>query len=182
MIIKSVATEELGSAAGTDLRRPSPGGGTLSAVRDSQAKTALHTAVASALSRHGVRYTSHRRRLVTALSEAGQPLTIPQLVEAAATVPQSSVYRNLAIFDEAGIVHRMAGSDDFGRYELAEELMGHHHHLVCSNCGAVEDVVLPTGVEAELERSLTRVARQRGYTLSSHRLDLVGDCGSCASG
>ena len=139
----------------------------------------LHAAVAASLSRHGVRYTAHRRRLVTALSESRQPLTIPQLVEAASTVPQSSVYRNLAIFDEAGIVHRMPGSDDFARYELAEELMGHHHHLVCSSCGAVEDVVLPAGVEQELERELKRVARQRGYTLSSHRLDLVGDCGRC---
>ncbi|HET9050525.1 MAG TPA: Fur family transcriptional regulator, partial [Candidatus Dormibacteraeota bacterium] len=135
--------------------------------------------VATALSRHAVRYTSHRRTLIGALAAAGQPLTIPQLVEAASSVPQSSVYRNLALFDEAGIVHRMPGSDDFARFELAEELMGHHHHMVCSRCGTVEDVVLPADAEAELERVLTRVAGQRGFALTSHRLDLVGDCGSC---
>lgn len=139
----------------------------------------LHSAVASSLARRGVRYTAPRRRLVAALGDARQPLTIPQLVDAA-TVPQSSVYRNLAIFDEAGIVHRMPGSDDFARYELAEDLMGHHHHLVCSTCGTVEDIVLPAGVEEELERELRRIARQRGFTLASHRLDLVGDCGRCA--
>ncbi|HZS14504.1 MAG TPA: Fur family transcriptional regulator [Candidatus Dormibacteraeota bacterium] len=139
----------------------------------------LHDAVAAALAAQGVRYTSHRRTLVTALRDAGQPLTIPQLVAAASTVPQSSVYRNLAIFEAAGVVHRMPGPDDFGRYELAEHLMGHHHHLVCSRCGVVEDVVLPPAVEQELDRALERVARTRGFALNSHRLDLVGDCTNC---
>ena len=139
----------------------------------------LHAAVAAALGRHGVRYTAMRRTLVTALSEAGQPLTIPELVSAAAGVPQSSVYRNLAIFDEAGIVHRLPGTGDFARYELAEHLMGHHHHMVCSTCGAVEDIVLPEALEEELERALRRIARQRGFALASHRLDLVGGCTNC---
>ncbi|HEV7679459.1 MAG TPA: Fur family transcriptional regulator [Candidatus Dormibacteraeota bacterium] len=139
----------------------------------------LHSAAGAALLRHGVRYTTHRRTLMTALNEAGQPLTIPQLIEAASRVPQSSVYRNLAILEEAGIVHRMPGIDDFARYELAEHLMGHHHHLVCSTCGVVEDVILPPALESELEDELKRIARRRGFTLSSHRLDLVGDCTSC---
>ena len=152
----------------------------MSATRDATDGTAtLHAAVGSALSRRGVRYTSHRRTLVAALSQAGQPLTIPQLVAAMSTVPQSSVYRNLAIFDEAGIVHRMPGPGDFARYELAEELVGHHHHLVCSACGAVEDVVLPADAEKDLERALRRIARERGFALVSHRLDLVGACGNC---
>ena len=140
---------------------------------------ALHAAVSSALARRGVRYTAHRRTLVAALRAAGQPLTIPQLVEAASTVPQSSVSRNLALFDEAGVVHRMPGPDDFARYELAEELMGHHHHMVCSRCGAVADVVLPEDIEEDLERALRSIAEQTGFSLTSHRLDLVGDCRNC---
>jgi len=141
----------------------------------------VHAAVAAALARHEVRYTAHRRTLVGVLAAAGQPLTIPQLVDAASTVPMSSVYRNLAVLEEAGLVHRMPGTDDFARYELAEELMGHHHHLVCSTCGAVEDVELPPDVERSLERALERVALERGFTLSSHRLDLVGGCTRCAA-
>jgi Fe2+ or Zn2+ uptake regulation protein len=131
------------------------------------------------LARQEVRYTSHRRALVRALGAAGQPLTIPELVAAVSTVPQSSVYRNLALFEGAGLVHRMPGPGDFARYELAEELMGHHHHLVCSRCGAVQDVVLPHDVEQALEDALQRVAAERGFALTSHRLDLVGDCTAC---
>ena len=149
----------------------------VTALRDRSAE--LHNAAAAALARRGVRYTKHRRTLMTALSEARQPLTIPQLNEAAARVPQSSVYRNLAIFEEAGLVHRMPGIDDFARYELAEHLMGHHHHLVCSNCGVIEDVILPPALETELESELRRIARRRGFALSSHQIDLVGDCTNC---
>jgi Fur family ferric uptake transcriptional regulator len=140
---------------------------------------ALDAAVGSALTRHGVRYTASRQALVAALRDARQPLTIPQLVDAASTLPQSSVYRNLAIFAEAGVVHRMPGTDDFARYELAEGLMGHHHHLVCSSCGTVEDIVLPDAVERELERVLRSVATQRGFSLTSHRLDVLGECTKC---
>jgi Fur family ferric uptake transcriptional regulator len=139
----------------------------------------LHDAVAGRLTRHGVRYTAHRRAIVAALRAAGQPLTIPEIVIAAPRLPQSSVYRNLAVFDEAGIVHRMAGAAGFARYELAEELVGHHHHLVCSRCGTVADVTLPADAEADLERVLHGVAGRHGFSLASHRLDLVGDCNQC---
>jgi len=113
------------------------------------------------------------------MRDASKPLTIPEIVAAARGVPQSSTYRNMLIFEEAGIIHRMPGPDDFARYELAEQLMGHHHHLVCSRCGTVEDIVLPPAAEEDLERVLRRIARQRGFSLASHRLDLVGDCINC---
>jgi Fe2+ or Zn2+ uptake regulation protein len=141
--------------------------------------TQLDHVVAATLAKHRIRYTAHRRALVAVLREAGQPLTIPQIVAAASTVPQSSVYRNLVIFDEAGVVNRMAGTGDFALYELAEELVGHHHHMVCSVCGAVTDVTLPEATEEDLDRALRRVARRHGFTLAAHRLDLVGDCGHC---
>ena len=40
------------------------------------------------------------------------------------------------------MVRRLAGTDDVGRFELAEDLSGnhHHHHLMCSSCGVVADV------------------------------------------
>ena len=44
------------------------------------------------------------------------------------------------------------------RYEMAEWLAGHHHHLVCIECGAVEDIELPEGLELELERLVGQVS------------------------
>jgi Fe2+ or Zn2+ uptake regulation protein len=141
----------------------------------------LHDAVATRLQREGVRYTRHRRALVDALRTAAQPLTIPEIAALAPTVPQSSIYRNLAVFEQAAVVHRLSGHGDFARYELAEELIGHHHHLVCASCGSMTDFALGAEAEAQLERALRQAARRRHFAISNHRLDVVGHCDSCRS-
>ena len=139
----------------------------------------LHTTAEERLSADGQRYTARRRALVELLAEADQPLTIPQLLERRRELAQSSVYRNLAVLEAAGVVHRIVTTDEFARYELAEDLTGHHHHLICSSCGDVADFTVPAGVEDDLEAALHSVARRTGFTMRHHNLDLVGTCSSC---
>ena len=81
--------------------------------------------------------------LVHLLSSSDRPLTIPEILTAKSGMPQSSVYRNLAVLEEAGLVQRVASSDDWARFELAEDLTGHHHHQICTQCGEVRDFTLP---------------------------------------
>jgi len=96
-------------------------------------------------------------------------------------MPQSSVYRNIGLLEEAGVVHRILGSDEYARYELAEDLTEHHHHhLICETCGSIEDVTLPSDLERSVEAALRRAARRSGFTGSHHRLDLIGVCERCA--
>ena len=127
----------------------------------------------------GHRYTRGRRRLVEVLRRADAPMTIPQVLESDDRLAQSSVYRNLVVLEEAGAVTRIVTQDEFARYELAEQLTGHHHHLICSSCGDVSDFALQPGVEDELERALRNVARRSGFAADGHRLDLVGVCATC---
>src|SRR5271154_4517006 len=84
--------------------------------------------VAARLRRAGQRLTTGRRALLEALSRAGRPVTTSELVAADPRLPQSTTYRNLALLEQVGVVHRVVGNDDFARYELAEEFTGHHHH------------------------------------------------------
>jgi Fe2+ or Zn2+ uptake regulation protein len=140
----------------------------------------LHTTAAGRLRADGQRYTTGRRALVELLAEVDQPVTIPQLLEQRRGLAQSSVYRNLAVLERAGVVHRIVTTDEFGRYELAEDLTSHHHHLICSTCGDVADFTVPAPVEHELESALTRAAKRAGFRASGHRLDLVGTCASCS--
>jgi Fe2+ or Zn2+ uptake regulation protein len=140
----------------------------------------VHAAVAARLQSTEGRYTRARRHLVELLAGAGQPLTVTEICGETG-LPPSSVYRNLSVLEEAGVVHRLAGHDDFARFELAEELVGHHHHLACRSCGAMTDVRLPPDVEAELDRALHRLARKERFAIDTHRLDVVGRCRTCAS-
>jgi Fe2+ or Zn2+ uptake regulation protein len=90
------------------------------------------------------------------------------------------VYRNLAALEHAGIVRRIVTDDEFGRYELDEDLTEHHHHLICSSCGRVEDVTIPGRLETEVDRALDRLGRRNGFAEVTHRLDLIGTCRACA--
>src|SRR6185503_12011687 len=90
----------------------------------------VHLEAARRLATSGQRYTRTRRRLVEILANAGMPLSLPAIVRGRKDLPQSSAYRNLAELESAGLIRRVASEDGFGRYELAEDLTGHHHHLM----------------------------------------------------
>jgi len=135
--------------------------------------------VASRLATVGQRLTGTRRAIVEALAHAEKPLSIPEILSAGPGLAQSSVYRNLAVLERAGAVTRVVTTDEWARFELSEALTGHHHHLVCSRCGAVDDVRIPDDIESDLDRALEILAQRAGFQLQHHRLDLVGVCSAC---
>lgn len=141
--------------------------------------TDLHDIATARLRKLGQRYTSGRRVLVQLLEDADGPLTIPQVLDLDGALAQSSVYRNLAVLEQALVVHRIVTNDDFARYELAEDLTEHHHHLICATCGDVADFTLDDKVEDDLDRVLGRVAAEVAFDVDHHRLDLVGTCSTC---
>jgi Fur family transcriptional regulator, ferric uptake regulator len=76
-------------------------------------------------------------------------------------------------------VRRILTSGDFARYELAEDLTEHHHHLICSACGGVEEFTAPPELEKSLRHAVRDVEGATGFTAAHHRLDLVGTCTAC---
>jgi Fur family transcriptional regulator, ferric uptake regulator len=140
----------------------------------------LHRTAEERLGRTGQRYTPSRRALVERLASAGRPLSIPDLLGGRRRLPQSSAYRNLATLERAGVVRRVITEEDFARFELDERLTEHHHHLVCSSCGRVEDVTIPQTLERSIDRTFDHVARGVGFASVGHRLDLIGLCDECA--
>ena len=140
----------------------------------------LHVAVAARLRRVGQRYTLGRRALIDSIVGAERPITA-EAMSAEAALPQSTTYRNLAILEQAGVIHRVRGADDFARYELAEELGHHHHHLVCVSCGTVEDFTPPPRLERTLADLVGEITTASGFRADAHRLDLLGTCTACGS-
>ena len=141
----------------------------------------LHLQVSNRLRRVGQRYTSGRRALVEAIAATERPVTTAELVATRPGLSQSTTYRNLAVLEQAGVVHRVLGSDEYARFELSEELAGHHHHLVCVSCGGVEDFTPPPRFERSLADVIGRVTTGTGFRAETHRLDLLGTCGTCGA-
>jgi Fur family transcriptional regulator, ferric uptake regulator len=139
----------------------------------------LHETVYARLRAAGQRYTWNRRSLVEVLESADRPLTIAETLRHR-PLPQSSAYRNLAVLEQAKVVHRVTGTDEFARYELAEDLTDHHHHhLICTSCGAVSDFTLPPSLERTLEATMANVASHTRFRPERHRLDFIGTCSGC---
>lgn len=128
-----------------------------------------------------LRYTTARKAIVTALITSGGPLSAAELhAELGGSVPLSSIYRSLAILEHVGILTPHLGTKGLTRYELAEWLRGHHHHLVCIDCGAVEDVAVDDSHENSVDAVVKEVTSRVAFTPINHALEIEGRCAKCA--
>ena len=81
----------------------------------------------------------------------------------------ATVYRVLTQFEHAGLLSRRNFEAGRAVFELNEG--AHHDHLVCVNCGRVEEFV-----DADIEERQRRIAAARGFELQEHALSLYGAC------
>ncbi|MCY1242728.1 Ferric uptake regulation protein [compost metagenome] len=81
----------------------------------------------------------------------------------------ATVYRVLTQFEQAGLLSRNNFESGKAIFELNEGK--HHDHLVCLDCGRVEEFF-----DSEIEHRQQSIARERGFTLQEHALSLYGNC------
>ena len=81
----------------------------------------------------------------------------------------ATIYRVLTQFEQAGLLVRHHFESGKAVFELNEG--GHHDHLVCIQCGHVEEFY-----DAEIERRQVKVAKDRGFNIHEHSLQIYADC------
>jgi Fur family transcriptional regulator, ferric uptake regulator len=84
----------------------------------------------------------------------------------------ATVYRTVELLRRTGSVRPLAGSPR-PAYVLCHE--GHHHHLVCVSCGAVEETELCAAPPA------AEIKRRHGFSAEAHESDVYGTCARCAA-
>ena len=90
-------------------------------------------------------------------------------------VSRASVYRILEELERLRLVQRVDTGQAMVRYERVHEHGGHHHHLVCDECG----LVMPFS-DAGLERAIDRLSKSVPLAVSEHEIVLHGFCRDCA--
>lgn len=136
--------------------------------------------VGQRLAERGIRFTTARRTVVGALGRGDGPRSAAELHgDLGGGVPLSSLYRSLAVLEDAGVLSPHHGTRGLTRYELAEWLTGHHHHLTCVDCGAVDDIHLSPAGERALEKVVDGIAESAGFGSTAHTLDIEGVCARC---
>jgi Fur family transcriptional regulator, ferric uptake regulator len=92
-----------------------------------------------------------------------------QLLAEQVDIGLATVYRVLTQFEQAGLLERHHFESGKAVFELNDGK--HHDHLVCLQCGRVEEFSDP-----EIERRQNRVAKERGFAVVEHALYLYADC------
>jgi Fur family ferric uptake transcriptional regulator len=81
----------------------------------------------------------------------------------------ATIYRVLTQFEQAGILIRHHFESGKAVFELNEGK--HHDHLVCMQCGRVEEFY-----DAEIEKRQTKIAKEQGFSIHEHSLQIYADC------
>src|SRR5262249_38958008 len=141
-------------------------------------------AIPRLLARRGYRITAPRRAVLDALATSQEPRTVAQLHGALSgeRVNLVSVYRPVKGLWDVGLVRGRAAAQGQRRYELAEPFTAHHHHLICRQCGQIEDVdgcLVEPDVLARMGR---RVRQSHRFRVTDHELRFFGVCRRCDTG
>ena len=119
----------------------------------------------------GMRMTGQRRTIAKVLGDSEDHPDVETLHQRAAAVDPNisiaTVYRTVRLFEEAGILERHEFGDGRARYEPAG--LGHHDHLINVKTGEVIEFS-----NEQIERLQENVARELGFRLIGHRLELFG--------
>jgi Fur family ferric uptake transcriptional regulator len=121
----------------------------------------------------GVRPTAQRLAVARAVAETDGAFTVADLHERARRLEPrlglATTYRTVELLRASGGLHPLG---DPGTYVRCRP--EHHHHLVCTSCGGVEETDLCAAPsEAELRR-------RHGFRPTTHELDIYGTCRRCA--
>lgn len=133
--------------------------------------------LAEHLRRQNRKLTGPRQAILKILARRASPLTIREIFAALdpGACDLATVYRCMHLLRVLGLVKLLDFGDGAARFELlAGSADEHHHHLICTRCAAVVEIV--ECFTADLEQ---RIALQNGYTAVTHRLEFFGICPRC---
>ncbi|MFZ2556187.1 MAG: Fur family transcriptional regulator [Minisyncoccia bacterium] len=124
------------------------------------------------LKTRGLRATPKRVALLGILQKAAHPMTAEEM-HAKVRADLVTIYRNLQNLVAAGIVSEVRFKDSSVRYEFSH---GHHHHVVCTNCGIVEELAA-----CDVSMLQKKALQASGFSrINEHSLEFFGLCRSCA--
>lgn len=121
------------------------------------------------------RLTPQRRAVLESIGSGEETFTLVELYDRARTIEPTlglaTVYRTVDLLRRTGSVRPLTSD---GRPTYVRCRPGHHHHLVCTSCGAVEETQLCAAPSA------AELRRRHGFRAEAHQVDIYGTCERCA--
>ncbi|AFS53316.1 Fur family transcriptional regulator [Leptospirillum ferriphilum] len=130
----------------------------------------------SILNNGGYRLTDQRLSLLQVLETFGGSFSALDFEKKAnemePSIGRATLFRAIDLFLEQGIlekIHRENGDDV---YIVGSK--GHHHHIICRDCGEIRDIDA-----CPFEKELEEVIQREGFSSTIHRIEIEGICESC---
>lgn len=110
------------------------------------------------------------------LEESKQPVDVSMVIEYLrrrdVDTDPATVFRIMNAFTDKGITRQVQFLEGKSRYELSGK--GDHHHLICTNCGKIEDVE-----DKYMEKLESEIQKTKGFKVKHHSLEFFGLCKNC---
>ena len=133
--------------------------------------------VVATLRQHGYKLTPQRRAVMRTIASSQGHLTPTALYEKVhqeyPNIGLVTIYRTLEILDKLGLICEVHAGGTCRSY-LVRRPSEHHHHLICSDCGAVVDFT-----NCDLGELEQRLSQETGFEIESHLLEFLGRCQNC---
>ncbi|CAM4231809.1 peroxide-responsive transcriptional repressor PerR [Lederbergia lenta] len=140
---------------------------------DTQLKEAIHT-----LKDTGVRITPQRHAILEYLIQSMTHPTADDIYKSLEgkfpNMSVATVYNNLRVFREVGLVKELTYGDASSRFDF---VTSDHYHIICEDCGKIVDFHYP-GLD-EVEQFASQVT---GFQVTHHRMEIYGVCPDCSKG
>lgn len=136
-----------------------------------------HEVLENYINRHNLKITKQRRAVLEAFLESEEHVSAEELYkivsEKEPKIGLATVYRTLALLTESGLAMELNFGDGQKRYEHNFE-HEHHDHMICTQCSKIIEFHNPV-----IEKLQEDVAREHGFEMTSHKLDMFGICKDC---
>ncbi|WP_059105839.1 peroxide-responsive transcriptional repressor PerR [Shouchella shacheensis] len=133
------------------------------------------TEAIDALKSTRVRMTPQRHAILEFLYESMSHPTADEIYKALEgrfpNMSVATVYNNLRVFKEVGIVKELTYGDSSSRFDC---VTSNHYHIICNSCGKIVDFHYPGLDEVE-----TLAEHVTGFSVDTHRMEIYGTCPSC---
>ena len=123
------------------------------------------------------RFSKTRNCMLGLFAKEDNPLSALELQEILkkkkVVVNKTTIYREINLLKKEGLILEIQLNEKNKRYELSSKK--HHHHIVCTSCNKIEDVVL----DKDLETQEKKIEKNKKFKIINHSLEFFGICEKC---
>ena len=129
----------------------------------------------TSLIKFGLKETKPRLAILEIIEKEDSPIDVSHIIDhvqkSDRSIDPATIYRTLETFNDKGIIKRLEFGEGKFRYELNSE---DHHHLICENCGRVEDIK-----DDVMQKWEKEILKTKGFSVKRHNLEFFGLCRNC---